>query len=107
MPESAYLLSPHPAQMTWKLEGPERAYEHFAPPFLLNTSALYQKIRNIQLRILPQNTLFTIEVSKYDQKVVLEALHNCIAHQDYTRNGRILVTEQQDKLIFENEGSFF
>lgn len=106
-PESAYLLSPHPAQMTWKLEGPERAYEHFAPPFLLNTSALYQKIRNIQLRILPQNTFFTIEVSKYDQKVVLEALHNCIAHQDYTRNGRILVTEQQDKLIFENEGSFF
>lgn len=106
-PESAYLLSPHPGQMTWKLEGPERAYEHFAPPFLLNTSALYQKIRNIQLRILPQNTLFTIEVSKYDQKVVLEALHNCIAHQDYMRNGRILVTEQPDKLIFENEGSFF
>jgi len=46
-PESAYLLSPHPAQMTWKLEGPERAYEHFGPPFLLNTSGLYQKIRKI------------------------------------------------------------
>jgi len=44
--ESAYLLSPHPAQMTWKLEGAERAYEHFAPPFLLNTTALFQKIRN-------------------------------------------------------------
>lgn len=106
-PESSHFLSPHPAQMTWKLEGPERAYEHFAPPFLLNTSALYLRIRNIQLRILPHNTLFTIEVSKYDQKVVLEALHNCIAHQDYTRNGRILVTEQPDKLIFENEGSFY
>lgn len=37
-PESAHLLLPHPAQMTWKLEGPERAYEHFGPPFLLNTS---------------------------------------------------------------------
>ena len=37
----------------------------------------------------------------------MEALHNCIAHQDYGRNGRILVTEQPDKLIFENEGSFF
>ncbi|MCB0108856.1 MAG: hypothetical protein KDE53_23205, partial [Caldilineaceae bacterium] len=106
-PEAAYLLSPHPAQLTWKLEGPERAYEHFGPPFLLNTSALYQKIRNIQLRILPDNALLAVEVAKYDQKVVLEALHNCIAHQDYSRNGRIVVTEQPDKLIFENEGTFF
>lgn len=106
-PESAYFLSPHPAQMTWKLEGVERAYEHFGPPFLLNTSALYQKIRNIQLRILPDDALLAVEVAKYDQKVVLEALHNCIAHQDYTRNGRIIVTEQLDRLIFENEGSFF
>ncbi len=106
-PESAYLLSPHPVQMTWKLEGSERAYEHFGPPFLLNTSALYQKIRNIQLRILPENQLLPVEVSKYDQYIVLEALHNCIAHQDYTRNGRIVVTETADRLIFENEGSFF
>lgn len=106
-PEFAYLLSPHPAQMTWKLEGPERAYEHFGPPFLLNTTALYRKIRNLQLRILPNDALFAVEVSKYDQKVVFEALHNCIAHQDYTRNGRVVVTEQPDKLIFENEGGFF
>jgi ATP-dependent DNA helicase RecG len=106
-PESAHLLSPHPAQITWKLEGPERAYEHFGLPFLLSTSSLYQKIRNIQLRILPDNALLAVEVAKYDQKVVLEALHNCIAHQDYTRNGRIVVTELPDKLTFENEGSFF
>jgi ATP-dependent DNA helicase RecG len=105
--ESAYLLSPHPAQLTWKLEGPERAYEHFGPPFLLKTTSLYQRIRNIQLRILPQDELLPVEVSKYDQKIVLEAMHNCIAHQDYTRNGRILVVEQPDRLIFENEGGFF
>lgn len=30
---SAYHLLPHPAQLTWKLEGQERAYEHFGPPF--------------------------------------------------------------------------
>ena len=105
--KSTHLLSPHPVQMTWKLEGAERAYEHFGPPFLLTTSSLYQKIRNIQLRILPDDALLAIEVSKYDQKVVLEALHNCIAHQDYTRNGRILVVEMLDRLIFENEGSFY
>lgn len=105
--EAAHLLSPHPVQMTWKLEGVERAYEHFGPPFLLNTSTLYQRIRNIQLRILPDDQLFAVEVSKYDQRIVLESLHNCIAHQDYTRNGRIVVTETPDRLIFENEGGFF
>lgn len=105
--ESAYLLLPHPAQLTWKLEGPERAYEHFGLPFFLNTTRLYQRIRNIQLRILPQDELIPIEVSKYNQQLVLEALHNCIAHQDYTRNGRVVVTEQPERLLFENEGSFF
>lgn len=105
--ESAWRLSPHPAQLTWSLDGPERAYEHFGPPFLLNTTQLYQRIRNIQLRILPQDELLPVEVPKYDQKIVLEALHNCIAHQDYTRNGRVVVTEQPHKLLFENEGGFF
>ncbi len=105
--EAAYLLSPHPAQMTWSLEGSERAYEHFGLPFLLTTTALYQRIRNIQLRILPQNELVPVEVPKYDQKIVLEALHNCIAHQDYRRNGRVVVKEQPDRLVFENQGSFF
>ena len=105
--ESVWHLSPHPAQLTWSLEGAERAYEHFAPPFLINTTKLYQRIRNIQLRLLPQDVLLPIEVAKYDQKIVLEALHNCIAHQDYTRNARIIVTEKLDRLIFENEGGFF
>jgi len=105
--ESAYRLSPHPAQLTWSLEGTERAYEHFGLPFLLNTSQLYQRIRNIQLRILPQDELLPVEVPKYDQKIVLEALHNCIAHQDYSRNGRVVVTEQPDRLIFANEWGFF
>lgn len=105
--ESAWRLSPHPAQLTWSLEGPERAYEHFGLPFLLNTTQLYQRIRNIQLRILPQDELLPVEVPKYDQKIVLEALHNCIAHQDYSRNGRVVVTEQLDRLTFANEGGFF
>ncbi len=48
-----------------------------------------------------------MEVAKYDRKIVLEALHNCIAHQDYARNGRVLVTETLDRLVFESEGAFF
>jgi ATP-dependent DNA helicase RecG len=60
----------------------------------------------VQIRILPQDQLLAHEVSKYDQSVVLEALHNCIAHQDYARNGRIVVTEYLDRLTFESEGGF-
>ncbi|HQU94234.1 MAG TPA: ATP-binding protein, partial [Pyrinomonadaceae bacterium] len=106
-PESAVLVSPNPAQLTWKLVGQENAYEHFSPPFFLNTTELFRRIRNIQIRILPADELFLLELAKYDQKIVLEALHNCIAHQDYRRNARILVTETVDRLVFENEGSFF
>lgn len=105
--ESAYRLSPHPAQMTLKLEGAEQAYMHFAPPFLLTTTELYQKIRNLPLRILPDDQLVPVEVAKYDRKIVLEALHNCVAHQDYTRNGRVVVIEKPDRLVFESEGAFF
>ena len=105
--ESTHHLLPYPVQITWKLEGVERAYEHFSAPFFLNTGAVYRKIRNIQMRILPEDQLISVEVSKYDQKIVFEALHNCIAHQDYRRNARILVTEQPDRLLFENSGGFF
>ncbi len=105
--ESAWRLNPHPVEITWKLEGEERAYEHFGPPFLLTSSKVFARIRNIQLRLLPENELLAHEVAKYDQKVVLEALHNCIAHQDYARMARIIVTERPDRLILVNEGGFF
>jgi len=104
--ESAHLLSPHPARMTWKLVGEEVGYEHFGPPFLLTTSALYRRIRNVQIRILPENSLLAVEVAKYDRKVVLEALHNCVAHQDYARGGKVVVTELLDRVVLENEGGF-
>ena len=105
--ESSLLLSPHPVQLTWKLMDKEQAYEHFGPPFLLNTTALYNKIRNFQIRLLPDDSLLPVEVSKYDQNIILEAIHNCIAHQDYNKNGRVIVTEYQDRLVFENLGSFY
>ncbi|MFP1634132.1 ATP-binding protein [Zhengella sp. ZM62] len=105
--EAAWRLSPHPAEITWRLEGAERAYEHFRPPFLLATTQLFARIRNVQLRILPENELLAHEVAKYDQKVVLEALHNCIAHQDYAQSGRIVVIEYPDRLVLENVGGFY
>ncbi|MCY4209580.1 MAG: putative DNA binding domain-containing protein [Gammaproteobacteria bacterium] len=105
--ETTWYLNPHLAEITWKLEGEQQAYEHFSPPFLVTTSQVYDRIRNVQLRLLPPDGLIAYQVEKYDRNVILEALHNCIAHQDYTRLARIIVVEHPDRLVFESMGSFF
>lgn len=107
-PESSKFLSPHVAEILWKLDTTDdKSYDHFGPPFILTTSHLLQKIRNPKIKLFPKNNLIPAEVSKYETRVILEALHNCIAHQDYLLNSRIIVTEKGDKLIFENAGGFF
>ena len=106
-PESVYLLNPHMAEVTWRLMGEERVYEHFSIPFILTTTRIYQRIRNYKLRLVPPGELVQREVEKYEQTTVLEALHNCIAHQDYTLFSRIAVLEYPDRLEFVSEGSFF
>jgi ATP-dependent DNA helicase RecG len=108
-PESTHFLSPAQARMTWILkdrDGIERDYRHFDPPFLLNTEALFQRVRNLTHRYMPDNTLFPTEVAQYDAWVMRELLHNCIAHQDYHLNGRIQVVEYEDSLLFTNLGHF-
>jgi ATP-dependent DNA helicase RecG len=105
--ESSHYLLPSIAEVTWKLETEEKAYEHFGTPLLLNTTKLLQNIRNVKYKFFPDNELLSTTVNKYDTRSILEALHNCIAHQDYSFHSRILVTEKIDKLIFSNAGSFF
>jgi len=105
--ESSHYLLPALGEITWKLETEERAYEHFGTPLLLNTTKVLQNIRNVKYKFFPDNELLATTVNKYDTRTILEALHNCIAHQDYGLNSRIIVTEKIDKLIFSNAGSFF
>lgn len=107
--ESTHFLLPSVAQMTWILKDErniEKDYQHFGPPFLLNIEKLFGKIRNLKYRYMPDNTLFPIEIDQYDSWVIREALHNCIAHQDYELKDRINVVENSDELIFTNRGSF-
>lgn len=106
-PESAHFISPSVAQITWKLDTEEKAYEHFGMPLFSEINAILSKIRNVKYKFFPDNQLVATEVMKYDSEVILEALNNCIAHQDYSRHSRILLTEQINKLIFSSEGSFF
>jgi ATP-dependent DNA helicase RecG len=100
-------LNPHMAQITWHLVGQEEGYHHFTTPFLLNTTNLYQRIRNLEIKLLRPATLIAETVHKYDRWVVLEAIHNALAHQDYTSRARIIVTEYVDRLEIVNRGSFF
>jgi|LGOV01.1.fsa_nt_gb ATP-dependent DNA helicase RecG len=108
-PESATLLSPAVARISWVLkdeQNREKDYEHFDPPFLLNVDRVFSKVRNLRYRHMPSGTLFPMEITQYDHWVIREALHNCIAHQDYDLHGRINVVETPSKLILTNMGSF-
>jgi len=105
--ESSHYLLPAIAEITWKLETEEKAYEHFGTPLLLNTTKVLQNIRNVKYKFFPDNELLSTTVNKYDTRTILEAMHNCIAHQDYSLHSRVIVTEKIDKLIFSNSGSFF
>ncbi len=108
-PESSALITPAVSRISWILRderGQERDYEHFGPPFLLNVDRVLGKIRNLTFRALPSGTLFPIEIPQYDPWVVREALHNCVAHQDYSLSGRINVVETHDSILLSNVGSF-
>jgi ATP-dependent DNA helicase RecG len=108
-PESASLLSPAQAHITWVLRderGLEKDYRHFDPPMVLVADKLLEKIRNLTVRYLPIDTLFPKEVSQYDSWIIREMVSNCIAHQDYRMGGRINVVETPDSLLFTNLGSF-
>lgn len=108
-PESTHYLNGGVAQITWNLldsAGASLDYKHFGPPFLLAVDKVFEKIRNLTLRVMPKGTLFPVEIEQYDKWVFREALHNCIAHQNYARRCTIVVTEFSDRLTIANAGAF-
>jgi ATP-dependent DNA helicase RecG len=108
-PESDHFLSPAIARLTWILKGEdgiEKDYHHFGTPLILAVNDLFARIRNLTYRYMPRASLFPMEVTQYDSWVVRETIHNCIAHQDYTRAGRINVIEEPERLLFTNLGEF-
>ena len=108
--ESTSFISPAQAHITWILKGVdgiEKDYEHFSPPFLLVLDEVYNKIRNLNYRYMASGTLFPEEVQQYDPYIIREALNNAIGHQDYRLGGRITVVEKEDStLLFQNSGEF-
>ena len=109
-PESEHFINPTVARITWILkdkDNVEKDYEHFYNPFITAVQKVSAKIRNIKYRYIKDGSLFPEEVDQYDSYIIREALHNCIAHQDYTLGGKIVVVENEDGWIsFSNSGEF-
>ena len=107
--ESEHFISPAEAKIRWILKdirGKDKDYHIQSGPFLLAVDKIYAKIRNLKYRYLQDGTLFPDEVDQYEPYVIREAINNCIAHQDYTKGGRINVVEMDDQLLFTNLGTF-
>ncbi|MBI4880996.1 MAG: putative DNA binding domain-containing protein [Planctomycetes bacterium] len=107
--ESTTLLSPAVARVSWILKDAgnrELDHEHIDPPFLVAGDRLLKHVRNLMVRVLPRGTLFPQEITQYDPWVIREALHNSIAHQDYRRQGRVVVVEFPDRVLVTNAGDF-
>lgn len=108
-PLSIQKIHPAVAQITWTWEDEEgivQDYEHFSIPFILTVDKVLSKIRNKTMRELPGGTLFPDTMKQYDEYTIREALHNAIAHQDYTLQQRIVFVEGPSTLYYGNGGSF-
>ncbi|GHV62246.1 hypothetical protein FACS1894195_3960 [Bacteroidia bacterium] len=105
--EASALLSPAVGQISWISKYAPEGYEHFHTPFLLTVNKVLACIRNTKYRyMIDDTTLFPDEVTHYDDWVLRETLNNAIAHSDYSQSCRIIMLEYNNKLIFENAGSF-
>lgn len=107
--ESAHFLAPADTKISWVLRDANNATvssQHFSLPLLLSTDKVFSYIRNVTIEHMPDGTLFPTAIQQYDPWVIREALHNCIAHQDYLLGGKINVVEHPDRLVFSNLGQF-
>ena len=105
-PESLHFIN-HIGEIVWRLVEKDNVGQVFTIPFLLTTTDVMHQIRNYPFKIFPNNSFLPGEGMKYDTETILEALHNCIAHQDYGQNARIIVIERENELEFRNRGCFY
>lgn len=104
-----YLFSSVP-EASWRLydsKGEVKDYEIFKIPYITLGDRIFEKIRNLTYRYMPnQATLFPTETKQYDVWLLRELMNNCIAHSDYTIGGRIYLNEYEDEIVLTNPGTF-
>jgi ATP-dependent DNA helicase RecG len=105
----------------WKIGAGELGgAETFKIPFLLEVERVYAKIRPDIIKTFPDGSLFPNHdvINKYDMEACLEAINNCIAHNDYLQSKIIAIHQYQDEKMeridvkvdfidFESNGNFY
>ena len=108
-PDYEYIIDT-PVRLMWRFYGSNgivKDYSEFKIPFIGVVDKVYDKIRNLVYRYLPDvMTLFPTVTQQYDINLIKELLNNCIAHMDYTTGGRIYLDEFEDLVVISNPGSF-
>jgi ATP-dependent DNA helicase RecG len=105
----------------WKIGvGELGGAETFKIPFLLEVEKIYSKIRNDVIKTFPDGSLLpdNIVIEKYNKEACLEAINNCIAHNDYLESKIMAIHQYQNKKMekidavvdyieFESNGNFY
>ncbi len=95
------------AEIMWEENGTE-AYKKFKLPFIfaIDNLANHIRIRDIEYPIFMagQQTGQHGKIPNYTFKNLREAISNCVAHQDYAMQEKILVYESVDKITLKNAG---
>lgn len=104
-----YLFT-RPPEASWRLydsKSEVKDYEILKVPFITLSDRVFEKLRNLTYRYMPnQMTLFPSETKQYDVWLLRELINNCIAHSDYTLGGRIYLNEMEDQVMLTNPGTF-
>lgn len=99
-----------PPELMWRLygtDGETKDYQLFNIPFISVVDQVFERIRNLTYRYMPdQLALFPIETKQYDMWILRELLNNCIAHSNYQQGNRIYVNEFEDYITITNPGDF-
>lgn len=108
-PEASFKLRPAVVEISWSRRNKDQDvvdFEHFSSPFILTVDQVLARVDNLTFREMPGGTLFPDTKQQYDDYTMRETLHNCIAHQDYTLQERIILVENPGFLYYVNGGSF-
>lgn len=108
-PEASSLVSPVRTEITWSHRdhvGDSLDHGDIRPPFVFAGDRVLERIRSLTPRVHPGGTMPHDAVLRCDPWVIREALCNCIAHQDYSLLGRIVVVEWPDHVSLSNRGDF-
>lgn len=96
-------------RMRWVLKDRNGAVlnsEIYQTPFLRAVDCMRGNVRDLTHSVFLGNDLTKTNFWAYDRSLLREALYNCICHQDYLMDEPITLTEFEDRLVFDNCGSF-